>query len=382
MRQADVIVIGAGVLGTFHAYFAAQKGCTTLLIERNAFPNDASTRNFGIIAQSLVDPASEWAACARATRDIYRSIQQRYDISVQVTGSLYLASTDVENAVLQEFALRGAGDYRCTYLDAHEALSRYPFIQETYCTGALLFPDDLTLDPRRMLRQLIPYVVQTGGVQYVPHTTAVAVEPSGRQCRVKDARGDVYVADRVIICSGADYRTLFPDIIRTSGLQLCKLQMMQTAPLPRLRLPHAILSGLSIQRYPAFTSCPSYGLLAAQPIDEDVRAYGIHLLFKQAADGSVVIGDSHEYRDWTEAGLLEETTNCAINEAILRYARKMLRLPSCTIQAMWNGYYLVYPGHDMYTKTIDGTIHIVTGAGKGMTIGPGFAQQHIESVVT
>ena len=46
MRQADVIVIGAGVLGTFHAYFAAQKGCTTLLIERNAFPNDASTRNF------------------------------------------------------------------------------------------------------------------------------------------------------------------------------------------------------------------------------------------------------------------------------------------------------------------------------------------------
>src|SRR5438132_677343 len=161
MRQADVIVIGAGVLGTFHAYFAAQKGCTTLLIERNAFPNDASTRNFGIIAQSLVDPASEWAACARATRDIYRSIQQRHDISVQVTGSLYLASTDVENAVLQEFALRGAGDYRCTYLDAHEALSRYPFIQETYCTGALLFPDDLTLDPRRMLRQLIPYVVQT-----------------------------------------------------------------------------------------------------------------------------------------------------------------------------------------------------------------------------
>jgi D-hydroxyproline dehydrogenase subunit beta len=219
-------------------------------------------------------------------------------------------------------------------------LSRYPFIQETYCTGALLFPDDLTLDPRRMLRQLIPYVVQMGGVDYVPHTTAVAVEPSGRQCRVKDARGDVYVADRVIVCSGADYRTLFPDIFRTSGLQLCKLQMMQTAPLPRFRLPHAILSGLSLQRYPAFASCPSYGLLPAQPIDEDVRAYGIHLLFKQAADGSVVIGDSHEYRDWTDAGLLEEITNCAINEAILRYARKMLRLPSWTIQTMWNGYYL------------------------------------------
>jgi FAD dependent oxidoreductase TIGR03364 len=216
----------------------------------------------------------------------------------------------------------------------------------------------------------------------VRHTTVVAVESSGRQCTVRDARGDVHVADRVIVCTGADYRTLFPDLFRTSGLRLCKLQMMQTTPLPGFRLPHAILSGLSIQRYPAFTSCPSYGLLAAQPIDDDVRAYGIHLLFKQAADGSVVIGDSHEYRDLADAGLLEETTNCAINEAILRYARKMLRLPSWSIQTMWNGYYLAHPGRDMYTETIDGAIHIVTGTGKGMTIGPGFARQHIDAIVT
>ena len=49
IRHADVIVIGAGVLGTFHAYFAAQMGLKTLLIERNMFPNDASTRNFGMV---------------------------------------------------------------------------------------------------------------------------------------------------------------------------------------------------------------------------------------------------------------------------------------------------------------------------------------------
>jgi len=36
-RQADVLVVGAGVLGTFHAYFAALKGYKVLLVERNAF---------------------------------------------------------------------------------------------------------------------------------------------------------------------------------------------------------------------------------------------------------------------------------------------------------------------------------------------------------
>lgn len=35
--HADVIVIGAGVLGTFHAYFAAQMGLKTILIEGNSF---------------------------------------------------------------------------------------------------------------------------------------------------------------------------------------------------------------------------------------------------------------------------------------------------------------------------------------------------------
>ncbi len=52
-RYADVIVIGAGVLGTFHAYYAAQMGYKTLLIERNLFPSDASTRNFGMVIQTI-----------------------------------------------------------------------------------------------------------------------------------------------------------------------------------------------------------------------------------------------------------------------------------------------------------------------------------------
>jgi len=32
----DVVVVGAGVLGTFHACFACQRGLRTLLIERGS----------------------------------------------------------------------------------------------------------------------------------------------------------------------------------------------------------------------------------------------------------------------------------------------------------------------------------------------------------
>jgi FAD dependent oxidoreductase TIGR03364 len=381
-RHADVIVIGAGVLGTFHAYYAAKKGYKTLLIERNALPNDASIRNFGMAVRSIVETAGEWSGFARASAEIYQSIQQEHDISVKVSGSLYIASTETERKVLEEFAQAFSPAYNCSYLNSDEALQRYPFIQAPYCQGALLFPADLTIDPRSMLKQLIPYVIQTGPVEYLPYTTAVAVEAFGQHCTIRDAKGNVFTANQVFVCSGAEYRTLFPEFFASSGLKICKLQMMQTVQQPPNILPHSILSGLSILRYPAFKACPAYTSLQQQAVDEHISNYGIHLLFKQATDGSIIIGDSHEYNTFAEAAVGEETTNCHINQTILRYGKQMITLPSWDIQKMWNGYYLMHPQRDVYTETIDGAIHIVTGiAGKGMSTGPGFARQHIEAVL-
>lgn len=379
MRTADVLVIGAGVLGTFHAYFAARKGYKTLLLERNPLPNDASTRNFGMVAQSIAESGA-WSEYARATAEIYRQIQAEWDISASPTGSLYVASTELEARVLHEFADRAAPRYNCSYLDAAEVRYRYPFVRESYGVAALLFPDDLTVEPTRMLRQLLAYLERTVPMEYVPGTTVVSVARSGQGCVATDAAGHSYAADQVIVCCGAEYRTLFPERLAASGLGICKLQMLQTVPQEGLSLPHALLSGLSIKRYPAFKICPSYAALQEQQADDRrIGEYGIHLLFRQAADGSVVVGDSHEYRELGEAADLEERTNPAINEAILGYGKAMIDLPSWEIASLWNGYYLLHPEREIFTETIDGQIHIVTGiGGKGMTTGAGFSRAHVD----
>jgi FAD dependent oxidoreductase TIGR03364 len=382
MREADVMVIGAGVMGTFHAYFAAKRGPRTLLIERNAVPADASTRNFGMVARTLVHPASEWAPVAAATAEVYREVQRRVDISVRQNGSIYIAGTEAEDTVLREFAAGpGAAAYPCTYLEREEALARFPVIQADYCRGVLLFPDDLTLDPRRMLRTLIPFVQETAGVDYLPNTTIVGIEPGGAGHILTDTEGARYTAATVFVCSGAQFGSLFPAHFRASGLRLCKLQMMRSRPMPEVALRHAVLSGLSILRYPAFNICPSYPALVAQPVEEPLRRFGIHLLFKQAIDGTITIGDSHEYPEWHEAGPLLETTNPAINDAILTYARSMLRLPDWRMDAYWNGYYLTHPTRDIYSEAIDTGLHVVCAGGKGMTLSPGFARRHVEQVL-
>ena len=208
------------------------------------------------------------------------------------------------------------------------------------------------------------------------------MERSGQGCLARDARGNSYAADHAIVCSGADCAALFPTLLEESGLRLCKLQMMRTVPQPGDRLPHALLSGLSIRRYPAFALCPSYASLLDDPVDAPLRDYGIHLLFKQLPDGSIVVGDSHEYVDVRDAALLAESTNPAIDAAILGYGRRMLSLSSWDIQERWNGYYLTHPTREIVAETIDDVIHIVTGiGGKGMTTGPGYARAHIDAIL-
>ncbi len=66
----------------------------------------------------------------------------------------------------------------------------------------------------------------------------------------------------------------------------------------------------------------------------------MHLLLKQAADGLVVIGDSHEYKAVQQAAIMEESTDSHLNEAILQYARQIVKLPTWEIRQFWNGFYL------------------------------------------
>ncbi len=48
----DVIIIGGGVLGTFHAYHASLLGLQVCLIEKDNSPRGATTQNFGQVIPS------------------------------------------------------------------------------------------------------------------------------------------------------------------------------------------------------------------------------------------------------------------------------------------------------------------------------------------
>lgn len=377
----DLIVVGAGVLGAFHAHFALKLGLKVLLLEKDPRPTEATVRNFGQIVPSGM-AEGDWFKYGKHSLETYKRIQSEFDITIRQNGSTYLASSEMEMQVLTETHQRYQNiGYPSELLSAAQCLQRLPSIQTDYCYGGLVFPQEVTTEPATLIYRLLEYMVTRQGLDYRPNTPVIACTSNDASCQVTDAFGNGYTASRVIICSGRDFKFLFPEVFRQSDLQICKLQMLSTYPLPQVSLPGSILTGLSIRRYYAFKSCPSYAHLNPDEVDENLRKWGIHILFKQAVDGSIIIGDSHEYADATATEELDYGIEDDINAFMLREAKQILNLPDWRIRRSWNGYYAQSQSAEIFEYVIDDKIHIVTGiGGKGMTTAAGFASQHLQKL--
>lgn len=373
----DVIVVGAGVLGSFHAYFAALRGWRVLLLERGDWPGEASVRNFGTLMAGATAPG-EWHRRGLESIAIYRQLAGQVPLDFRPCGSLYAVTTPTEATVVEEFAKIGsAHGYRCELIDPARAVALNPLLNLEHVCQTLFFPDDARVEPRGLFRRLIPWLVRELRVEYRPATVAVAATVQGGEARIRTAACDELSARHVIICNGAELRTLFPERFAAAKFERCKLLMQRLAPQAELRLPTTLASGLTLRRYPPFRLCPSWQRLEGEPAPAGVLERGIHILMVQDPDGSFVLGDSHEY----STGDLNEILDVHTETLIQQEARKLVRLEKWDITERWHGIYGMPKDSELYRETIDGAIHLVTGIrGKGMTTGPAVARETIEGL--
>lgn len=129
----------------------------------------------------------------------------------------------------------------------------------SYCAGGLLCAQEVAAEPDQLIHRLLAYLVARHGLDYRPATPVREVAATATAATVTDARGRRYPAGQVLVCTGRDCQLLFPEVYAQSNWQLCKLQMLATYPLPQVQMPGSVLTGLSLRRYAARKSCPSYG---------------------------------------------------------------------------------------------------------------------------
>lgn len=380
-KKFDLIVVGAGVLGTFHAYHAAVLGKKVLHIEKDQYPVNATVRNFGQVVPSGM-PA-DWFQYGVYSTHLYNTIQKEFDISIRQNGSVYIASDEDEQQLIHELkAVMDIRGYEAHLLTQQQCLEKWPALKANYCREGLFFPQEVSAEPSSMIHRLIEYCkIKFPSLTYRPSTTIIGCHVSGNEVKVVTHTSEVFIADKVIICNGGEFKILFPDLFRESGIEISKLHMLRTVPMPEVGLEGNILTGLTIRRYESFLECPSFHSIQTPEHLMELKKWGIHILFKKAYDGSIIIGDSHEYAGVNDMDDLGFELNQHINQLMFKEAQKIVSFDVSAIASTWAGFYAQHPEKDIVEIDIENKIHIRTAiGGKGMTSSAGYAEKSIQKI--
>lgn len=369
-QQADVAVIGAGIVGLAMAYHLAAKGKKVVLFERNSKAISASIRNFGLV-WPVGQTAGKMHDRAMRSRATWKELAAATGLQCQETGSLHLAYEKDELAVLEEFAQAAPGNgYNVELLTPSQVGKYTQAIKTGGLKGGMWSPTEMTVNPRQASAAIAKHLEEKMNV-----TVRFGIAVNGINMPYIETRAEKWKVDEVFVCSGADFETLYPVEFAAAPLKKCKLQMMRTIPQPgNWQLGPALCAGLTLSHYSAFESCDALVPLKqrfAAEMPEYVK-WGIHLLISQNGAGELTIGDSHEY------GLdFEPFDKAFINDLILKYMHTFLQAPDYTIQEQWHG---IYPkltnGETDLVFSPEKNVTIVNGmGGAGMTLSFGLAQE-------
>ncbi len=371
-HSVDIAIIGGGIIGLSHAYMAARKGYKVAIFERNEKAVGASIRNFGLIwpiGQNL-----ETLDRAMRSRNHWLEVGKAAGLSVRENGSLHLAYHLDELDVLEDF-METSTAYGCSLIAAKEAANKNRLIKKEGLMGALWSETELTVDPRESIEKIPLWLEKKFGVTLKFGNAVKEISYP----KLTTASGEIWAANQIFVCGGADFETLYPEIFKVSGMTKCKLQMMRVKyPLNVEEFGPSLCAGLTLGHYASFSRLESLKKLTDRFNKEnpEYSENGIHVLLSQNGSGDLIIGDSHHY------GLNPEPfDNETIDNLILKYLSSFTDIKPLTIKERWHGIYPKISGKTEFMMEPEKGVKIVTGlGGAGMTLSFGLAEENIASL--
>jgi FAD dependent oxidoreductase TIGR03364 len=362
-ERFDLAVIGAGILGLAAALAAARRGLSVVVIDRDARANGASVRNFGLVAVSGQERGAMWLRAARS-REIWREVAARAGIPIIQTG-LWVTARRPESAQVLEAFMETEMAIGCRLLSPALARRRCPALSARDLLSVLESTVELRVESRAAIPRLADWLGNEYGVVFMRSTVVRSVEVP----ELHTSRGRV-MAQRVVVCPGDDFNTLYSERLAAYSLQRCKLQMLRLAD-PGFKLPGALMSDLGLVRYRGYSDLEAAKPLKLRLADEqpDHLSHGIHLIVVQSADGTLVVGDSHHYETTPDPFLRQE-----IEALILDEYRAALGIEPPPVVERWSGTYAAAGDRQVLIDAPASQVRVATvtcgaGASTGFAIG-------------
>jgi FAD dependent oxidoreductase TIGR03364 len=358
------VVVGAGIVGTWHALELVDAGFRVDHLEADVAPTGASVRNFGLVWVSGRRSGEELDAAQRARSRWEEIAAEVPGIGFRANGSLTVATDEAERAVMEDFARSPEAAARgIDFLEPGEAHACNPGVAGDV-SGALHCSADGVVEPRQAPGALRAHLAARAPKRYQFHPCC-RVSALGAH-RVTDTAGTNWDGDLVVVATGAAYDQLPEASAFAPQLRRVRLQMLETEPHATV-LTTSLADADSLRYYPAYERATLSALGAQSAVSAE---HQLQLLLVQRPDGALTIGDTHASTEPFDFALREEAT-----DELLARARRILGAELPPVRRRWEGVYAqCLDGRVCLREQIAPGVWLVTGpGGRGMTCSPAIA---------
>ncbi len=203
-QPVDVLVVGAGIVGSSAAHALAERGASVLVAEAAAgWAAGLTGRNSGVVHAGLYyEPGSLKARTSvEGNARLWRWVLEHH-VPHRKTGKLVVAQDDAEVCALEALHHNGlrCGVPGLELLDARAAAALEPALPAPHLT--LLSPSTGVVDPHALCRSIGREAERLGAV-FVFEGAVVGAKPGTEGCEVHTTRGAV-LARRVLNAAGLE----------------------------------------------------------------------------------------------------------------------------------------------------------------------------------
>lgn len=285
MRNADLVVIGAGVIGNSIAYYSAKAGMNVVVIERRDILNGTSSACDTAIHLQSKNPGVHLEMALKSIQK-YPELQKGFDLDIhfRITGTMLAIQTPAQLAVMEKFAARQKeAGLNVKVLNEAETLAIQPAMKGGRIIGSTYCDQDATIHPQNLTRAYY-LAARRLGARYQLFTEI-------KEFRIENGRLSGLITDKeeircqwIVNACGA----FAPLLGRRLGVDIPiaprRGQIIVTEPVPKLTS--------------TIVNCAKYIAAKYQPDllgDSPADRLGVGLSLTQTERGNLLLGGTREF---------------------------------------------------------------------------------------
>ncbi|MEC5228720.1 NAD(P)/FAD-dependent oxidoreductase [Bacillus inaquosorum] len=203
MNSFDIVVIGAGIIGSSVAYYLSKEGYSVALVEKGDVANGTSSRCDAVALICDKKPGIDTAIGFKSIQ-LYKELAKEFSFDFEFfsRGSLYVCETDQELDIARDYvAQQVAAGYEMRMVDRQELPDIEPHLARDL-KGGIWTEVDSTMNPYLVCYAFIEEAKKYGLTLFTNHEVREIVQaPDGRIESVKTDRTTIHTK-RIVNCAG------------------------------------------------------------------------------------------------------------------------------------------------------------------------------------